>query len=345
MLTIEYQDYDQIEKNESFYITSLVHKLSFSTSIENTPGKVQLTIKADKNVKYHNGGRIRIMDDAKGLFQGYIFDLKVDEQDEIKIVCYDQLRYLKNNDVYISKGDTLSTLFATLCGRFQLTYLVSDNPKTELPITIHDNKSLYDIISWGIGITIRAEQKRYIIWDDFGVLELFEAERYMTDWAFGDDNLVFGFDFEKSIDKDTYNQVKYSQENKELKVRQNRIIFNSNTKKRWGTLQFFKTVDSAATPEQIVTEMYAKLKLCNHETRKISFKAVGNWDIRAGKGIWVMFTNALEETYIQRGIVIQCNQQFENDMHTMDIQVEVPRDEDYEKLDDIGTLLTTDITE
>ena len=344
MITVEYQDYDQISKDESFYITSLVLKLSLTTILESNPGKVSLTVLADKNVTYHNGGRIRIMDGEKGLFSGYIFDMKADEHDIIKLTCYDQLRYLKNNDVYISKGDTLATLFTNLCKRFNLTYLVSDTPSTELPITIHDNKSLYDIISWGIGVTIRAEQKRYIVWDDFGVLELFEAERYMTDWAFGDDNLVFGFDFEKSIDKDTYNQVKYSQENKELQVRQNRIIFNSNTKKRWGTLQYFKTIDEAATPEQIVTEMYARLKLGNHESRKISFKALGNWDIRAGKGIWVILTNALEKTYIQRGIVIQCNHEYENDMHTMDLQVEVPRDEEYEKLEDIGTLLSEETT-
>ncbi|MDD3039757.1 hypothetical protein [Bacteroides sp.] len=344
MLTIEYQDYDQIAKDESFYITSLVHKLTLSTAIENQPSKVRLTVIADKNVKFHNGGRIKILDGDKGLFLGYIFEMNADEHDEIKLTCYDQLRYLKNNDVYISRGDTLATLFTALCKRFELKHLVSDTPKTELPITIHDNKSLYDIISWGIGITIRNEMKRYIVWDDFGVLELFEAERYMTDWAFGDNNLVFSFDFSKSIDKDTYNQIKYSQENKDLQVRQNRIIFNSNTKKRWGTLQFFKTIDEAATPEQIVIEMYAKLKLCNHETRKISFKAIGNWDIRAGKGIWVMLKNALEDTYIQRGIVSHCTHRLDNDMHTMDLEVEVPRDEDYEKLDDIGAFLTTDTT-
>lgn len=345
MLTIEYQTYEQAEKNESFFITSLVKRLSIASYVEDQATKVQLTVIADKNVSFQNGGKVKIMNGDVGIFLGYVFTMKVDENDIITLTCYDQLRYLKNKDVYISKKDTLATVLANLCKRFELPYLISDMPTTELPITIHDNKALYDIISWAVGITIRTEAKRYILWDDFGVLELFEAERYMTDWAFGDDNLVFGYDFEKSIDKDTYNQIKYSQENKKLKVRQNRIIYSSNTKKRWGTLQFFKTIDRGATPEQIVAEMYCKLTLCNHETRKLSMKALGNWDIRAGKGIWVILQNALEETYIQRGIVVSCNHSYSNDDHTMSLVVEVPREESYEKLEDIGTLTSTDNTD
>lgn len=321
MLKICYYDN---ENNSIFNITSLVDKLNYTTHLDRQAGKVTFTAQKDDNVVFKNGGMITIQYDDINWFKGYIFKLGDDELGQIQITAYDQLRYLKNKDVYISTGDTLSTVFTALCDRFKLNYSLIDKPNHLLTTQIHDNKNLYDIIDWGVGETLRATKKLYIVRDNFGTLELVDIDTLKTNWVYGDYCSVTNYKYEKSIDRNTFNQIKLQKEDKEEKIRHNYIVFDSANQKKWGILQHYESVQDCMTDEQIEARADNLLKLMNHEDKELSLQAIGNAELKAGNGIFLKLKTHLGDELNQYAYITECSHDIKDGLHLMQFKVVIP---------------------
>lgn len=78
---------------------------------------MEFTIYADVNLDIDEGNpvRFRVFENKvwNDVFYGYIFKMSHQKNEEMKVTCYDQLRYFKNKDTYSYSRDHGGAAFAT----------------------------------------------------------------------------------------------------------------------------------------------------------------------------------------------------------------------------------------
>ena len=113
------------EDGTIYNITDIAGKITISDSIDGTAGKLTCILEKDPNnlLQISNGSSISFIVDGKGFFFGYIFKIGTDANENYKITAYDQMRYLKNQDVYVTKNMTASDIFAKICKDKNVTNL------------------------------------------------------------------------------------------------------------------------------------------------------------------------------------------------------------------------------
>ncbi|EGT4050141.1 cell wall hydrolase, partial [Clostridioides difficile] len=72
---------------------------------------------------------------------------------------------------------------------------------------IEENKTLFDMILTALDDTLREKKEMYILYDDFGRLVLKNVASMKLDVVM-DNDVIEDFDYNSSIDSDTYTQVK-----------------------------------------------------------------------------------------------------------------------------------------
>ena len=110
-----------IDSGEIFDISGLASDIQYFTSIEGQPGKLSFVLEKDPNdILVLNIGSIvvfKIVENKveKGIFFGSVFTIGTDATEAYKVVAYDSMRYLQNQDVYLLKQKTASQLFTDIC--------------------------------------------------------------------------------------------------------------------------------------------------------------------------------------------------------------------------------------
>lgn len=316
-----------IDSGEILDISDLTKSINWSTYLTDQPGKLTFEyVDPDDRVKATEGSIISFKVDDKGVFFGYIFKVGINQRDSVSITAYDQMRYLKNKDTYVIIGNTSSQLFERICKDYKLRYLVKDNSGYTLPSSIEDSSALYDILQKGLDRTLVNTGNWFTIRDNFGTLEFQSLNRLKTNIFIGDASRLSSYEFESSIDTDTYNQVKLVKENKTTSKRELYIVKDSSNIAKWGILQYFENMDESANAAQIKTRAETILNLKNRKTKTLKLSEVtGSLEVFAGSGI-ILGINKL----VSRGIpinkyfiVISANHTFTNDKHKMDLELQV----------------------
>lgn len=302
---------------EVYDCSSSVSDLSFVTSVYDQPGK--LTFKLNNNeVIFANGSTVQFLSDKVKVFFGYIFTNAPNEY-STSYIAFDQLRYLQFKDTQYTKDLTASGIFEKICKDREFKYKVVNKATKTLPSLLHKDKTFYEMIKWGIEENLSLDSQMCMIRDNFGVLEFLDVSKQKTDLIIGDNSILLEYDYERSIDKDTYNQVKIARDNEKTVKREVYIAKDSNSQKRWGTLQYFQQVDSGMNTKQIQQLAQTILKLKNRETRELKLKAIGSLDIKAGSGIKVELKGLINEWFWCRSVT----HAFANNLLTMDLEMEV----------------------
>ena len=218
----------------AYDISELITDAVWETTLTNQPGKLTFNYIDDTKVTISEGSPISFKVDGKGVFFGYIFKKEKKKDEKVSVTAYDQMRYLKNKDTYVLSNLTASQIFTKICSDFKLSFEVIDSSSYIVSPRVNDNKTLFEIIQYGIDETLINTGNWYMIRDNFGKLQFISINSMKTDLFIGDESLLIDFDYESSIDDDTYNQVKLIKENKETKKREIYIVKDSNTIKQWG---------------------------------------------------------------------------------------------------------------
>ncbi len=82
----------------------------------------------------------------------------------------------------------------------------------------------------------------YVLYDDFGKLCLKNLERMKVGLII-DEETGENYDYESSIDSDTYNQIKLTYDNSDTGKREVYMAKDSSNIEKWGVLQYFDTID------------------------------------------------------------------------------------------------------
>ena len=306
-------------------LSEVVIDLTISTQMEEQPGKLILNYIDNIEESISTGSAISVKVDGKGVFLGYVFKQKPYPNHEVQLTAYDQLRYLQNKDTYNISSMTCDKIFEKICQDCQLKYKVVDRSSYPVAGKIFDNESYYSMIQYGMDQALINEGMRYMIRDNFGTLEHVELRTIASKLFIGDDSLLTDFDYEISIDDETYNQIKLIREDTETKKRKVYIVKDSNNINRWGVLQYFDKVDENMNSAQIEAQADNLLKLKNKETKTLKLTCIGDLRVREGVAV-VVGIKALEKYGVKYNtyyFVNSCDHKFENGRHTMTLDMEV----------------------
>lgn len=306
-------------------LSELVESVSWDTTMQSQPGKLTFSYLYDPKVVINEGSPVSLKIDGAGVFFGYIFKRTKNQEEKVAIIAYDQMRYLKNKDTYVLSGYTASSLFEKICKDFKLVYRLLDLSTYVIPNKIQDNKALFETIQYGVDVTLANAGKWYFFYDNFGTLEFVDINRLKTLVYLGDASLTSGYEFVSSIDDDTYNQVKLAKENKTTAKRDIYIVKDSSTIRTWGTLQYFETMGEDANEAQIKARADQLLKLKNRVTKTFKWTGLGDLKVRAGSGVVIGIEELkdLGMPYEVYFMVTGCSHAFENDNHTMQLELQV----------------------
>lgn len=320
---------NQNDQRESFDISTLVSGITYTTCFKGQPSKLTFTCQQDPNniLNLHNGSIVQFKRDDVGIFYGYIFNMGTDATDTYRVVCYDQMRYLKNEITTYLAGKTVSDNFIKLCQENQLNnYKVVTPTSFVAPSKVYSKKSIFNILEEQMTRADINDKKQYFIRDNFGVLEFTELSNCMTDLVIGEGSLLTSYQFDISIDKDTYNQVKVMKKNTKTNKWDSYIEKDSGTQKRWGLLQMIREADENQNEAQLKKLAQDLIKLHNRETRTLKLSALGVDGINAGSGINVYIPKlrvGTEEKYLKMWVV-GATHRYDKDHHTMELEVAIP---------------------
>ena len=306
-------------------ITNIVSDISWKTSRIGKPGSLEFTLiknwlYEEKEFKYNNGDVIRFSLDETNVFYGYIFSIDRGKDEDVKISCYDQIRYLTNTDTYIFKNVTASGVLRRIAGDFKLKLGRIDDTKYRIPAMAEDGKKLIDIICKALDYTLINDGTNYFLYDDFGALSLRKCDDFLLDFIIGDKNLMYDYSSKISIDDDTYNMIKLYKDNKSTGKRKTYTAKDSSNISKWGILQLYQSVDENMNEAQINQQLTNFAILKNRETKSLKIEALGDIRVRAGCYVRIVID---EYGINQPFLVDECTHNFEGPEHTMDMELKV----------------------
>ena len=255
----------------------------WETERKGVPGKLTFKCLFDENNIFEEGDLVTVRYKGNKIFYGFIFSMSRDKNNIISVVAYDQLKYLKNKDVFRYENKKASEVIKVLAEDFKLQIGDIEDTGFIIPKRLEDNVSLFDIILTALGITLQSTKKMYVLYDDFGKLTLKDVEKMKLNILI-DDGTSENFSYKSSIENSA-NQIKLVKSNEKAGKREIYIAKDSSNIKKWGVLQHF---DKLGEKENGEMKADALLKLYNRKFKTLIMKNVfGDTRVRAGSSVVV----------------------------------------------------------
>jgi hypothetical protein len=306
-------------------ISNIVSGVKWKTSRIGRPGSLEFTliknaIYQDVRFQFNNGDIIRFRKDGQNIFYGYTFVIDGGKDEAVKILAYDQVRYLLSSDTYVFANITASDILRKIAADFNLRLGQIDDTIYRIPTMVEDGKKLLDIVCKSLDLTLINSNRNFVLYDDFGSLRIRNIADMLVDFIIGDGSLMYDFNMKTSIDHDTYNKVKLYKDNKDTGKREVYIAQDSANKKRWGTLQLYQSVDENMNAAQIKQLLDTLITLKNRESKTLKINAIGDVRIRAGSYVRIL----IEEYNINQPFLVdECQHSFDGSDHTMTLEMKV----------------------
>ena len=306
-------------------ISNITGSIKIDSKMEGAPDKISFKVINPTRFDYISEGSIvRIKVNDIPFFFGFIFDIEEDESFEVSVNGYCQMRYLKAKDTYVFSDMTASEIFSKICTDFEINHSIINPSTHKLPERVNDNKTLADIIQYGLDKTLIDTGNWYIMRDNFGTLEFLDVKTQELDLIIGDASLLTSYKYKSTIDSDTYNQIKLIKENKEEKVRELYIVKDSDNIKRWGLLQFSEKVDENMNEAQIEERADMLLKYYNKAKKTLKLDCIGDLRVRGGCGVILAIADIKNKVAYKKPVLVtSVTHQFKAGLHTMSLEVRV----------------------
>lgn len=296
---------------------------------QGSPTKMTIKVVKTKGLSIKLGASIRFTWEGHKIFKGFVFDRTRDKDQVITYICYDQLRYFKNKDTFIYKYKTCDEVLKMVCKKFNLKTGTIDKGKYTIKKRVEDNKTLFDVVKNAVQFETDNTGRILVLYDNFGKLCLRDVSNLTIEpqvWAVTSANIE-DYDYNGSIDKDTYNQILlYRDEDSSKKkgtkssgkVRKRYVAKDSKNIGKWGILQYTQKIEDG---ENGKSKANALLKYYDHYTRSLTLKGVvGYWKVRAGSRIWVRLN--LGDLKLNSYVLVEkATHTFKDGLYLMDLTV------------------------
>ncbi|MBN7773145.1 XkdQ/YqbQ family protein [Clostridium aminobutyricum] len=271
-------------------ISELVTKVSYTDKLNDGCSKLEFSYIND-NLVITNGSTVRFKYNDSEIFNGHVFKVSRDDKKEISVTAYDQLRYCKAKDVIVVDGDTTTTLVKRMCHYFNLRTGTLTDTGYVLDTNVHDDKTWLDMIYAAISDTLLNKGSKYALRDEFGAITLRNLEDLRLNLILGDESLCYGYDYEKSIDDEFYNQIKIYLKGETSRDSQFVSAKDETSIEKYGMLQYFEASDENSNASKAKKKADILLKLYNREVETLSLECLGDTRIRAGTSFYAYISD------------------------------------------------------
>lgn len=308
-----------ISNGKEAYIPPLKEGIQLDLERKGSPGKLKFSYFNDGNIKAEEGNQVKLTVDGMDVFFGFLFSKKISSQDSSFVECtaYDQLRYLKNKDTYVYNNLTAGEVIKLIAEDFRLNIGELEDTGYKIPRREEQNKTLFDIIQNAIDETLQNTGKLYLFYDNVGKLTLKNIDSMKLDLLI-DTSTAVGYEYNSSIDSNTYNQVKVVYKNTKDKTNDIFLVKSGENINKWGVLQLNESVE---TKESGTRKAEALLKYYNKVYKTLTVKdAFGDVRVKAGSSMVVMLQ--FEDVKISNYMVAEkVTHTFKNDEHLMTLKL------------------------
>jgi hypothetical protein len=307
-----------VETEAGIYdITELVSKITFTDKLNDGCSKLEFTC-INNSAAITNGSIVRfIYDNIK--FYGIVFKVGRNASSEISVTAYDQLRYAKVKDTIISKDETITSHVKKMCNYLGLIDGELADTKYTLSTQPKDDKAWLDIIYEDIYEILQNRGKWYMLRDEYGKVCVRDLENYRLNLVLGDESLCYDYNYEISIDENTYNVIKLVSDNQKEGKSVVCIADDKPSVKKYGLLQYFEVLGKDLNKTQVQSRADMLLKLYNREYETLSLDCLGDTNIRAGCSIRCR----IEDIGLDKWLIVQSITHDFLPAHTMSIEVRI----------------------
>lgn len=307
----------RIVNNNVIYEPAVEDGIQWSTERKGSPGKLTFKVIKDDALNITEGNSVSLIVDGQCIFYGYIFKKSRDKNQRISITAYDQLRYFKNKDTYMYTNKKASDVLKMIADDFHLKCGSIEDTGYIIAKKLESNQTLFDIVQSALDSTLMNTKKLYVLYDDCGKLTLKNIASMKLNLII-DEETGQNFNYETSIDSNTYNQVKLTFDNEKTGKRDVYLAKDSENINRWGVLQFYDTLQEGENGSSKAEQL---LSYYNKKTRKLSIKdACG--DIRVRAGVSPLIRLNIGDIIVNNYMVCEkVTHTFSDNQHTMSLDV------------------------
>lgn len=303
-----------IQNGSQIYMPPVIEEVKVSTERQNSPGSMEFSF-VDTGIAVSNGNPVRFRDGEDGVFYGFIFKIKRDRSNTVQVTAYDQMRYLKNKDSLVYENKTAGEVVETIASKYSLNVGEIADTGWKIASRVEDNETLLDMIGNALDLTLQNTGDLYLLYDQFGKLNLSSpGDRYVP--IVIDSQTGENFDYEASIDSDTYNRIRLVYDNEKTGKREVYVSQDSSRINDWGILQYFDTLQEGENGQ---AKADALLRLYNRPTRTLTIRdACGDSRVRGGSLVVVQLN--LGDVKLQNLMLVEkCTHKYGESRHTMDL--------------------------
>lgn len=306
-----------IENNNKLYEPITQEGIIWTTERQGVPGQLTFKVVKDSILDFTEGNVVRLRIDNKDVFYGFVFKKKRNKDNIIDVTAYDQLRYLKNKDVCDFKNKRAGQIIQIIAKNCNLQTGSIANTGYVIPSRLENNTTYFDMIQNALDLTMQNRGKLYVMYDDFGKITLKSLESMKINLLI-DSETGENFDYESSIDGNTYNKIRLIYDNDKTGETKEYGAGSIDSINQWGVLQYFDTLKEG---ENGKAKAQALLDLYNSKTRTLSIRnAFGDLRVRAGSVLPVILDIG-DIKVNQYMLVEKCKHTFKNDEHFMELNL------------------------
>lgn len=300
-------------------ISDIALNVTYQSSWNNGAGQLTFDYPASKAGMFPNGSTVIFTYGGANIFYGFLFTTKQDTK-KFSCVCYDQLRYFKAKNSIIRPLSTLTeflnTVAAAIGDRVRLGQV--DSTIAKLPLYRFDNQTHLDMIYKSIEETLCTNGYWYVLRDGFGAIELRDFVDLRLPILIGDGSMATGFDYERSIDEDSYNYIKVAKDDSKTGICNTYVAMDTRNIKSWGKLMLFDKVSADLNESQLAARAHQLLQLKNRETQTLKIDCMGDPRVLGGSGIRVKIAEAGLDLWT---VVDSVTHNFSHNKHTMNLEL------------------------
>jgi hypothetical protein len=169
-----------IESGNTVIQPAVKDDITWETNRKNTPGKLTFTVIQDQEIEFAEGSAVSLQVNGIPLFYGFVFSRSRDKSHQIKVTCYDQIKYLiKNNDTYQYENKQVGDVVRMIAEDYRLNVGSLESGGYSMT-QYEEEETLYDIIQNAMDLTLMNTGTLFVLYDDFGKLTLKNNKRIIS---------------------------------------------------------------------------------------------------------------------------------------------------------------------
>jgi len=306
-------------QNDQIYLPAVEGSVKLEQSRKGAPAKLTFTVLKDGVLNFQEGNPVTMRFNGKPVFAGFVFKKSRSDGLQINVTAYDQLRYLKNKDTLSYTNKTYGELLSMIATDYHLQVGSVADTKYKIPSRIEEG-TLLDMLQNASDLTVVNTGVLYVLYDDFGKLTLKPLKDMILDVVV-DEDTAKGYDYESSIDKDTYNKIKLAVDNGQTGERETHVTNEPVNQGKWGQLQYYEKIDGSPTAAVLAERAKVLLNYYNKKHRTLTIKGAFG-DLRVRGGSLLVVKMGLGDIAVNNYMCVEkVTHTWEHGLHTMDLSL------------------------